>query len=52
MQVRATPDVKAVPDDVLHLDPEPCGWRLFDTDGEAITCRDPLADGPKLPELN
>ena len=52
VQVRATPDVKAVPDDVLHLDPEPCGWRLFDTDGEAIACRDPLADGPKLPELN
>ena len=52
VQVRAAPDLKLKPNDVLHLDPEPSGWRLFDADGEAIARQDPVADGPKLPELN
>ena len=52
VQVRTEPDLTVKPDDVLHLDPEPSGWRLFDASGEAIARQDPVADGPKLPELN
>ena len=51
VQVRTDPDLSVRPDDVLHLDPEPSGWRLFDASGEAIAREDPVADGPKLPEL-
>ena len=51
VQVRTEPDLTVKPDDVLHLDPEPSGWRLFDASGEAIAREDPVADGPKLPEL-
>ena len=51
VQVRTDPDLTVKPDDVLHLDPEPSGWRLFDASGEAIAREDPVADGPKLPEL-
>ena len=52
VQVRTEPDLTVKPDDVLHLDPEPGGWRLFDDSGEAIARQDPVAAGPKLPELN
>ena len=52
VQVRTDPDLTVKPDDVLHLDPEPSGWRLFDASGEAIARQDPVADAPKLPELN
>ena len=52
VQVRTNPDLTVKTDDVLHLDPEPSGWRLFDASGEAIARQDPVADGPKLPELN
>ena len=52
VQVRTYPDLNLKPDDVLNLDPEPSGWRLFDTDGEAIAQQDPVDEGPKLPELN
>jgi len=52
VQVRTEPDLTVKPDDVLHLDPEPSGWRLFDASGEAIARQDPVADAPKLPELN
>ncbi len=52
VQVRTDPDLKLKPDAVLHLDPDPSGWRLFDADGEAIARQDPVGDGPKLPELN
>jgi len=36
IQVRADPDLKAVPGSRIHLDAEPTGWRLFDLLGEAI----------------
>ena len=52
VQVRTNPNLNVKPDDVLQLDPEPSGWRLFDADGEAIAEQDPVADGPKLPALN
>ena len=52
VQVRTDPDLKLKIDDVLHLDPDPSGWRLFDADGEAIAPQGPVAVGPKLPELN
>ena len=51
VQVRTEPDLTVKPDDVLHLDPEPSGWRLFDASGEAIAREDPVADAPTLPEL-
>ena len=51
VQVRTDPDLTVKPDDVLHLDPEPSGWRLFDASGEAIARQDPVADSPTLPEL-
>tara|TARA_B100002051_G_scaffold172132_1_gene162747 strand:- start:2821 stop:4065 length:1245 start_codon:yes stop_codon:yes gene_type:complete len=57
VQVRCKPDLQVVPGETLHLDPDPTGWRLFDSDGEAI----PLPDqesmeidhdhGPQLPTL-
>ncbi|QNJ29797.1 ATP-binding cassette domain-containing protein [Synechococcus sp. A15-24] len=52
VQVRTNPDLTVKPDDVLHLDPEPSGWRLFDASGEAIARQDPGADAPKLPKLS
>lgn len=52
VQVRTEPDLTVKPDDVLHLDPEPSGWRLFDASGEAIARQDPVTAGPTLPELN
>ena len=51
VQVRTEPDLTVKPDDVLHLDAEPSGWRLFDASGEAIARQDPVADSPTLPEL-
>ena len=52
VQVRTNPDLIVKTDDVLHLDPEPSGWRLFDASGEAIARQDPVTAGPTLPELN
>jgi multiple sugar transport system ATP-binding protein len=52
VQVRTEPDLTVKPEDVLHLDPEPSGWRLFDASGEAIARQDPVTAGPTLPELN
>ena len=52
VQVRTEPDLTVKPDDVLHLDAEPSGWRLFDASGEAIARQDPVTAGPTLPELN
>ena len=52
VQVRTEPDLTVKPDDMLHLDPEPSGWRLFDASGEAIARQDPVTAGPTLPELN
>ena len=52
MQVRTEPDLTVKPDDVLHLDPEPSGWRLFYASGEAIVRQAPVTAGPTLPQLN
>ena len=52
VQVRTNPDLIVKTDDVLHLDPEPSGWRLFDASGDAIAQQDHFSDGPTLPELS
>ena len=36
IQVRSSAEININAGDVIHLDPDPTGWRLFDADGEAI----------------
>ena len=52
VQVRCEPDRPVVVGETLHLDPDPKGWRLFDSNGEAITLPAPSEAGPQLPRLN
>lgn len=55
VQVRAEPGLDTVPGSLIHLEPDPRGWRLFDQQGSAIS---PVAasrlndDEPVLPELS
>jgi len=52
VQVRASPELDVSPEQMLHLEPDPSGWRLFDGEGNAIA--PPASDepGPSLPNLN
>ena len=52
IQIRCAPDLTVVAGETLHLDPDPKGWRLFDSDGEAITPPEHIEAGPQLPKLN
>jgi multiple sugar transport system ATP-binding protein len=36
VQLRSSPDQGVVPGQTVHLEVDPCGWRLFDDAGEAI----------------
>ncbi|HJN36663.1 MAG: ABC transporter ATP-binding protein [Prochlorococcus sp.] len=36
IQVRASPELAATVGSTIHLEPDPRGWRLFDSSGEAI----------------
>lgn len=53
VQVRSAADRCIAVGDTLHLDPDPCGWRFFEADGEAIPIPEPNTDddGPQLPVL-
>ena len=42
VQLRAGPEQTVVPGQTVHLEVDPCGWRLFDADGEAIPRPKPL----------
>ncbi|MCS5693066.1 ATP-binding cassette domain-containing protein [Cyanobium sp. FGCU-6] len=44
VQVRADPGRQLVPGETVHLDVEASGWRLFDSDGNALAL--PLPPGP------
>jgi multiple sugar transport system ATP-binding protein len=50
IQVRTSPEPPYQPGQVVHLAPDPSGWRLFDEHGNAIAIPDPLTPGPQLPE--
>ena len=52
VQVRAAPEQTHQSGDVVHLDPDPAGWRLFDQHGEALAWREPTDPGPQLPDLS
>ncbi len=54
VQVRAAPTLAISTGSSLHLEADPEGWRLFDSDGEAIafpTPAPPEINEPQLPEL-
>ena len=36
IQVRTGPEVTIEENEEIHLDPDPDGWRLFDSSGESI----------------
>jgi len=51
VQVRASPDLEVSPEEMLHLEPDPSGWRLFDERGNALLPPPPEEPGPALPKL-
>ena len=50
IQVRTPPDPLYQPRQMVHLSPDPRGWRLFDENGNAIALPDPIEPGAHLPE--
>jgi len=55
VQVRATPDQRITAGETVHLEADPCGWRLFDGAGRAIPRTDPdprQGPEPVLPLLS
>jgi multiple sugar transport system ATP-binding protein len=54
VQLRADPEKRLVPGESVHLEVDAAGWRLFDSDGEALLPPPPLQLGrgePQLPPL-
>ena len=52
--VRTEADLAVIVGEMLHLDPDPQGWRLFDAEGDAICPPEPArlsSEEPKLPRL-
>ena len=52
VQVRTSPDHDWRPGQTLHLEPDPSGWKLFNSTGEAIGPGQQEDAGPSLPNLN
>ena len=52
VQVRTSPDHDWRPGQALHLEPDPSGWKLFNSAGEAISPGQQGDTGPSLPNLN
>ena len=52
VQVRASPDHDWHPGQALHLEPDPSGWKLFNSAGDAISPGQQEEEGPSLPNLN
>ncbi len=51
VQLRAEPDQSLIPGQSVHLELDPCGWRLFDQAGEAIPRPEPTAPPNREPVL-
>jgi multiple sugar transport system ATP-binding protein len=51
LQVRCGPEQAVAVGETVHLDPDPCGWRLFSPGGDAIPRPAPLRSAPMLPDL-
>ena len=49
--VRTEADLALIVGEMLHLDPDPKGWRLFDAEGDAICPPEPARDLPDEPQL-
>ena len=52
VQVRTSPEHDWRPGQTLHLEPDPSGWKLFNSAGEAISPGQQEDAGPSLPDLN
>lgn len=52
VQVRTAPDHDWLPGQALHLEPNPSGWKLFNSAGDAIPPGQQEKAGPTLPNLN
>jgi len=49
--VRTEADLAVIVGEMLHLDPDPQGWRLFDAAGDAISPPEPSRHSPDEPQL-
>ena len=49
--VRTEADLALIVGEMLHLDPDPQGWRLFDAEGDAICPPEPARNSPEEPQL-
>ena len=49
--VRTEADLAVIVGEMLHLDPDPQGWRLFDAEGDAICPPEPARNSPEEPQL-
>ena len=49
--VRTEADLAVIVGEMLHLDPDPQGWRLFDAEGDAIFPPEPARNSPEEPQL-
>jgi len=52
VQVRVGPEERMTPGSTIHLDIDPSGWRLFDSEGEALALPVPSSTEPILPSLH
>ena len=52
VQVRLDADQSIASGDVVHLDPDPTGWRLFEDDGQAVVIPDEITNEvAQLPQM-
>ena len=52
VQMRLDSDQSISSGDIVHLDPDPTGWRLFEDDGQAVVIPDENTnEGAQLPQL-
>jgi multiple sugar transport system ATP-binding protein len=52
VQVRVGPEERMTPGSTIHLDIDPSGWRLFDSEGEALVLPPTPNPEPILPSLH
>jgi multiple sugar transport system ATP-binding protein len=52
VQVRVGPEERMTSGSTIHLDIDPSGWRLFDSEGEALALPIPITTELMLPNLH
>ena len=52
VQVRVGPEERMTPGSTIHLDIDPSGWRLFDSEGEALALPITITTKLELPNLH